>query len=71
VGETTQGDPYEMKNTDNYGNICTRFIDHPKVISNFFGSSNVIDTHNQLQQDLLQLEKKWPMKNRYFHYNID
>jgi hypothetical protein len=49
--------PYEMKFTDAYGNIVARYVDRPEVISNFFRSSNAIDTHNQLRQDLLQLEK--------------
>ena len=66
AGGTTEGDPYEMKFTDSYGNIVTRYVDRPEVISNFFCSSNVIDTHNQLRQDLLQLEKKWLTKNAYF-----
>ena len=57
AGNTEPGDPYEMQYTDSYGNICTRYVDHPDVISRFFASSNVIDTHNQLRQDLLQLEK--------------
>jgi len=65
-GDTSPGDPYEMKYTDSYGNICTRFVDRPEAISKFFASSNVIDTHNQLRQDLLQLEKKWLTKNPFF-----
>jgi hypothetical protein len=65
-GGTGEGDPYEMKYTDSYGNICTRYVDRPEVVSNFFASSNVIDTHNQLRQDLLQLEKKWMTKNPFF-----
>ena len=56
-----------MKYTDSYGNICTRHVERPDVISKFFATSNVIDTHNQLRQDLLQLEKKWLTKNAYFH----
>jgi hypothetical protein len=66
AGNTGQGDPYEMKYTDSYGNICTHFVDWPDVVSKFFASSNVIDTHNQLCQDLLQLEKKWLTKNPFF-----
>ena len=66
AGKTGQGDPYEMKNTDSYGNICTHIVDWPDVVSKFFASSNVIDTHNQLRQDLLQLEKKWLTKNPFF-----
>jgi hypothetical protein len=57
AGNTEPGDPYDMKYTDSYGNICTRYVDCPDVVSWFFVSSNVIDNHNQLCQDLLQLKK--------------
>jgi hypothetical protein len=60
------GDPYHMKYTDIYGNICTWYVDRPQVISNFFAGSNVIDTHNQLRQDSLKLEKKWVTQNPWF-----
>jgi hypothetical protein len=66
AGDTSEGDPYEMKYTDTYGNICTRYVDRPEVVSKFFASSNAIDTHNQLCQDLLQLEKTWLTKNPFF-----
>jgi hypothetical protein len=57
AGSAKQGVPYEMKYTDNYGNLCKRYVDRPQIISNFFATSNVIDTHNQLRQDSLKLEK--------------
>jgi hypothetical protein len=66
AGSTVSGDPYEMKFTDSYGNIVTHFVDCPEVVSTFFKTSNTIDTHNQLRQDLLQLEKKWLTKNPFF-----
>jgi len=66
AGSTILGDPYEMKFTDSYGNIVMRFVDRPEVVSTFFKTSNAIDTHNQLRQDLLQLEKKWLTKNPFF-----
>jgi hypothetical protein len=65
-GSSKLGDPYHMKYTDTYGNICTRYVDRPQVISNFFAGSNVIDTHNQLRQDSLKLEKKWVTQNPWF-----
>jgi hypothetical protein len=68
AGSTEQGDPYEMKYTGSYSNICTRYIDQPDVVSKFFALSNVIGTHNQLCQDLLQLEKKWLTKNPFFRF---
>jgi hypothetical protein len=65
-GSSKLGDPYHMKYTDTFGNICTRYVDRPQVISNFFAGSNVIDTHNQLRQDSLKLEKKWVTQNPWF-----
>jgi hypothetical protein len=32
AGSLTNGDPYEMKFTDSYGNIMTRFVDRPQVM---------------------------------------
>jgi hypothetical protein len=66
AGSSKPGDPYQMKYMDSYGNICTRYVDQPQVISIFFASSNVINTHNQLCQDSLKLEKKWAMHNPWF-----
>jgi len=66
AGSSKPGTPYQMKYTDNFGNICTRYIDRPQVVSNFFAGSNVIDTHNQLRQDSLKLEKKWATQNPWF-----
>jgi hypothetical protein len=66
AGSTALGEPYHMKYTDNYGNVCTRYIDRPQIVSNFFGSSNVIDTHNQLRQNCIRLEKKWITRDPYF-----
>jgi hypothetical protein len=34
-GTSKPGDPYQMKYTDSYRNICTGNVDHPQVISNF------------------------------------
>jgi hypothetical protein len=52
-GSTIPGEPYHMKYTDSFGNVCTRYVECPQVVSNFFACSNKIDTHNQLHQDSL------------------
>jgi hypothetical protein len=67
AGSSKPGTPYQMKYTNAFGSICTRFVDRPQVVSNFFAGSNVIDTHNQLRQDSLKLEKKWMTQNPWFH----
>jgi len=66
AGSSKPGDPYQMKYTDSFGNLCTRYVDRPQVISNFFAGSNAIDTHNQLRQDSLKLEKKWATQSPWF-----
>jgi hypothetical protein len=66
AGTTKNGDPYQMKYTDSFGNVCTRLVDRPDMISKFFASSNTIDTHNQLRQDCLKLEKKWITRDPFF-----
>jgi hypothetical protein len=55
-----------MKYTNSFGNICSRYVDCLQVVSNFFAASNVIDTHNQLHQDNLKLEKKWLIQSPWF-----
>jgi hypothetical protein len=66
AGTTQLGKPYHMKYTDSYGNVCTRYVDRPEVMSNYFAHSNTIDVHNQLRQDSLKLKKKWIMQEPFF-----
>jgi hypothetical protein len=55
-----------MKYTDSFGNVCTRLVDWPDMISKFFASSNTTNTHNQLHQDCLKLKKKWITCDPFF-----
>ena len=66
AGKTTAGDPYRMKYTDRYGNLCEREVERPDFISKYFNDSNKIDAHNQVRQSELALEKKWPTKDPFF-----
>ena len=66
AGTTQPGEPYEMKFTDSYGNVCVRFVDRPRVLLEFFNDSNVIDTHNMARQSELALEKAWVTHNPFF-----
>ncbi len=47
AGSTTSGKPYEMKYTDNHGNVCVCLVERPDIVSKFFLDSNTIDKHNQ------------------------
>jgi hypothetical protein len=53
AGSTKKGNPYNMKYTDDWGNIHIREVDRPDAISKFFESSNMIDKHNHLRQSEL------------------
>jgi hypothetical protein len=66
AGRTTPGNPYVMRFTDGFGNLCTRDVERPDVISTFFENSNKIDSHNQCRQSNLALEKKWLTKDAFF-----
>jgi hypothetical protein len=67
AGSTTPGDPYIARFPDAYGNVAQRSVPRrPAVISEYFGDSNVIDTHNQARQYELALEKRWVTHNCYF-----
>jgi hypothetical protein len=47
-------------------NICSREVEHPAVISDFFAESNTIYRRNQSQQYDLAIKKAWVMKDCYF-----
>jgi hypothetical protein len=66
AGSTNAGNPYIMKYTDGFGNLCQREVERPEVISKFFSESNTIDSHNQVRQSNLALEKKWLTKDPFF-----
>ena len=66
AGNTTPGNPYIMKYTDDYGNLCTREVERLEVLSDFFEMSNAIDRHNQSRQSDLGLEKQWVTQDCYF-----
>ena len=60
------GNPYIMKYTDDFGNLCTQEVEHPEVLSDFFEMTNTVDHHNQTQQSDLALKKAWIIKDCYF-----
>ena len=66
AGSTRPGKEYEMKYTDDHGNVCVRLVERPDIISNFFEDSNSIDKHNQSRQFDLALEKCWLTQDPFF-----
>jgi hypothetical protein len=59
AGSKKAGTPYDMKFGDTYNNVCARKVDRPAIISQFFDDSNCIDSHNNVHQFELALEKRW------------
>jgi hypothetical protein len=57
TGSTKSGDPYQMKFSDDNGNIYSCDHPHPEVISDYFKESNCVEIHNQLCQYAVKLEK--------------
>ena len=57
-GNFEDGIPYQQRYPDKYGNLRTRAVPRPKIISDYFQESNNIDSHNQLRQAELKLEKR-------------
>lgn len=49
---------YQVKYICSCSSICAYNVDHPLLILHLFASFDVIDTHNQLGQGSLKLEKK-------------
>ena len=66
AGKTTPGEAYRMRYTDGFGNVMTRLVERPDVISKFFNDSNTIDSHNQSRQYDLGMEKCWVTTDAYF-----
>jgi hypothetical protein len=65
-GKTTLGEAYNIWYTDGFGNVMTRLVERPDVISKFSNDSNTIDSHNQSRQHDLGMEKCWVTTDAYF-----
>ena len=58
AGSIQSGEPHLAKFVDKFGNVCTREVARPDIISNYFNKSSMVDLHNQARQAELALEKK-------------
>jgi hypothetical protein len=70
TGKTRHGKPYEMKWKDSHKNVHIHHVNRPDAISKFFEHSNTIDSHNQLRQGQLALEKCWITQDCWFRFQI-
>ena len=69
-GSTKVGESYEACFQDKYGNVCTRHVMRPAMISQYFSLFNCVDLHNQSRQFDLVLEEQWVTQNPYFRLYI-
>ena len=58
--------PYYTKFLDSFGNIRSKPVMRPKIISQYFDACGVIDSHNQLRQDSLGIETAWATQGGFF-----
>ena len=45
--KSTDGEPYEDRFPDKYGNVCVRLVQRPAILAYYFKYSNCVDIHNQ------------------------
>ena len=63
AGATEPGEPYIATYSDRFGNLCSREVSRPGVISRYFAYSPAIDNHNQRRQHEVALEGNWGTKS--------
>jgi hypothetical protein len=56
---TSDGVAYTTKWPDENGNVLTREVSRPALVSRYFMNFNKVDIHDQLRQHELGLESKW------------
>jgi hypothetical protein len=66
VGGVADGNPYIQRWADDNGNIVTRAISRPHVVSNYFERRPRVDNHNQSQQHELAMEDAWLSQDCWF-----
>jgi hypothetical protein len=59
VADLHDGEPYLQRWADDHGNLCSRAVQRPAVISRYFRDSPKVDNHNQARQHDLALEELW------------
>ena len=66
VADLKDGEPYIQRWADDNGNLCTRDVPRPTVISRYFKDSPKVDNHNQARQHDLALEELWLTQDCWF-----
>jgi hypothetical protein len=66
AGSTQAGVLYDMKFCDAFNNVCVRKVERPAIVSQLFDDSNCIDSHKNVRQFELALEKRWFTRDPFF-----
>ena len=66
AGTTLDGMPYIQRWADDNGNLLTREVARPAIISEYFNYSPRVDNHNQSRQHDLMLEELWDTHDPWF-----
>ena len=59
AGSTAAGEAYIARWPDQFGNLCSKPIPRPEVVSRYFKDSDAVDKHNKSRQGDLALEEHW------------
>jgi hypothetical protein len=66
AAQCVPGEPYIASYVDHAGNRAERPVQRLSVLSRYFHFSNTVDVHNQMRQDILDIEYTWVTQNCWF-----
>lgn len=66
AASTLPGTPYIQRFVDQVGNPASRQVPRPIMLSRYFKYSDCIDSHNNLRQKRLAMEKTWVTQDAWF-----
>ena len=66
AAHTKAGKPYLAKWKDAFGASRVKYVYRPGFASDYFETSNRVDSHNHLRQNVLKLEKVWVTRCGWF-----
>ena len=66
AAQCVPGEPYIACYVDHAGNRAERPVQRLSVLSRYFHFSNTVDVHNQMRQDILDIEYTWVTQNCWF-----
>ncbi len=71
VADFHDGEPYLQRWADDHGNLCSRAVHRPAILSRYFKDSPKLDNHNHARQHDLALEELWLTQDCWFHLHTN